>query len=122
MYGIQSSFPGTIHKVSNIGISVLLKFENKLDVVNSSHINFISKHPDKCKFAIIKLHKIYLAWSPVPKLFENCILYKNANFDNLVYYGKTRMCSHDAIAITTQIPCIPLVAIIKSAFGIALCE
>ena len=62
MYGIQSSFPA-IHKVSNIGIFVLLKFENKLDVVNS-HINFISKNHNKCKFALK-----FIKLGTVPKLF-----------------------------------------------------
>ena len=46
----QSSFP-VIHKVGNIDIFVLLKFGNKLDVV-ISHINFISKQYDKCKFVL----------------------------------------------------------------------
>ena len=45
----SSSFPA-IHKVDNVDIFVLLKSEKKLQVV-ISHINCISKHPDKCKFA-----------------------------------------------------------------------
>ena len=39
-----SSFP-VIHKVGNVGIFVLLKFENKLDTV-FGHFNFNSKHHD----------------------------------------------------------------------------
>ena len=40
-----------LHKVGNIGIFVLSKFENKLDVL-ISNINFISKHNDKFKFTL----------------------------------------------------------------------
>ena len=47
---MHSSFP-VIHKVDNVGIFVLLKFENKLNVV-IVHTNFISKHHDKYKFAL----------------------------------------------------------------------
>ena len=46
-----------LHKVSNVGIFVLLKFENKLDIV-ISHINFISKHHDKCKCALKFVHLV----------------------------------------------------------------
>ena len=35
-----------MHKVGNIGISLLFKFENDLDIVNSL-INFISKEHGK---------------------------------------------------------------------------
>ena len=43
------SFP--INKICNVDIFVLLKFENKLDVITID-INFISKHVDKLKFAL----------------------------------------------------------------------
>ena len=59
----HSSFP-VIHKVGNVGIFVLLKFENKLNR-EISHFNFISKHYDKCKFA---LKLIWLI--PVSNLFQ----------------------------------------------------
>ena len=39
-----------IHKVGNVGIFVLLKFENKLNAT-ISHINIILKYHHKCKFA-----------------------------------------------------------------------
>ena len=45
---VQSSFP-VILKVGNVGIFVLLKFENKLDTV-ISHMNFNSIHHNKFKF------------------------------------------------------------------------
>ena len=44
------------HKVANVAIFVLLKFENKLDTV-VSHISFNSKHLDKIYICI----KIYSA-------------------------------------------------------------
>ena len=46
----HSSFPVT-HKVDNIGIFVLLKFENKLDI-EINPFNFNSKHYDKCPFSL----------------------------------------------------------------------
>ena len=46
----NSSFPVT-NKVGNIGIFVLLKFENKLDI-EINPFNFNSKHYDKCQFSL----------------------------------------------------------------------
>ena len=40
------------HKVGNVGIYVLLKFESKIDR-EINHFNYNSKHYDKCKFAFI---------------------------------------------------------------------
>ena len=44
-----SSFP-VIHKVSNVDIFVLLKFESK-SIATIIHMNFISEHHDKCKLS-----------------------------------------------------------------------
>ena len=41
-----------MHQVDNVGIFVLLKFENKLDAT-VSHTNIILKYHDECKFALI---------------------------------------------------------------------
>ena len=46
----QSSFP-KIHKVDNVGIFVLLQFENKLNG-GINYFNISSKYHDKCKFAL----------------------------------------------------------------------
>ena len=46
----HSSFP-TIHTVGNIGIFVLLKFEDMLDR-KVNHFNFNSKYQNKCKLAL----------------------------------------------------------------------
>ena len=51
----HSSFP-VIHKVGNIGIFVLLKFENKMER-EIIHLNYNSEHHDKCKF-VLKLIKL----------------------------------------------------------------
>ena len=47
---IYSSF-AVIRKIGNVGFYVLFTFENKVDIV-ISHINFNSKHYDKCKYAL----------------------------------------------------------------------
>ena len=70
-----------IHKVSNVGIFLLVKFENKMDR-EISHLNYNSKHMTNvnlllnwlfCQLFTIYLHKK---------------LYKIANIANFVYYGK----------------------------------
>ena len=81
---VKSSFP-VIHKVGNVLIFVLLKYENKLNVV-FSHITFISKHHGKRKFAI---NSFRLQQFPI---YSHQNLYKNDNFANFVYYEKTWIC------------------------------
>ena len=65
---IHPSFP-VAHKVNNVGIFVLFKFENSI-----RHFNFISKLYDRCKFALKLFH---LHRSKIPTL------------PTFVYYGKT---------------------------------
>ena len=80
MYITQSSCP-VIHKFRYAGIFILVIFENKLDVV-ISHINFILKHHDKCKFALKLINSQFISIRSYTK---------NANIANFVYYGKTRL-------------------------------
>ena len=47
---IESSFP-VIHEIWNVGIFVLLKFENMLNG-QINYFNFNSEHHDKCKFSL----------------------------------------------------------------------
>ena len=80
---LHMSFP-VRHKVGNVGMFVLLKFQNKLDR-ELSHFNLNSKHHDKCKFT---LKLIWLL--TVSNLFILEIVQKR-QCCQFVYYGKTRL-------------------------------
>ena len=62
------SFP-VIHKVGNVGIFVLLKFENKLDAVISDFI-FNSMHPDKLKFALKFIQPVIIPYLSPSKVVQ----------------------------------------------------
>ena len=63
---------------------VLLEFKNKFDAF-TSHINFISKHYDKCKFALNFIQHV-----TIPNLFSLEVA-QNASIGIFMYYRKTRM-------------------------------
>ena len=75
-----------IHKVGNVDIFLLLKFENKI-AREICHSDYNSKHYDKCKFDL-KLIKFLT----VSNLFPLEVVPKCQHFiSNFVYYGKTRL-------------------------------
>ena len=67
MYFFNLSFP-VAHKVNNVGIFVLFKFENSI-----KHFNFISKPYDRCKFAL-KLFHLHCTKMPTLSTFVYYIL------------------------------------------------
>ena len=77
----HASFP-VRHKIDNIGIFVLLKYENKLDNI-AHHWNYHSKNYDKCKF-LLKLIQVeaisnffpFRSCTKIPALAILCITEK----------------------------------------------
>ena len=99
----QRSSLTVVHKVGNIGISELLKYENiswihyRCTMINN--FSFHSKHHDKCKF-LLKLIQL----ATISNLFPSeVVLYKNTNFANSVYFRKTR--TNEIIFAITVHPC-----------------
>ena len=78
----HSSFPVT-HKVGNVGIFVLLKFENKSDA-SISHIYIILEHRDKCKLVgkfiqfLINANSIPLEIVQKWQHCQLCVLWENS--------------------------------------------
>ena len=73
---IQSSFP-EIHKLGNVGIFVLLKFENTLPVV-ISHMHLFHKFALKITQLVTMPNLIYFQQK----------LYSNVKIANFLYYSK----------------------------------
>ena len=76
---LLSSFP-IIHKVCNVGIFVLLIFENKMNR-EINDFNYISKHYGKCRSAL-KLIRLLTVYNLFP-----LEVVQNANFGNFMYCG-----------------------------------
>ena len=89
---MHSSFQ-VIHKVGNVGIFVLFKFENTL-IREIKYFNFNSKHHDKCEFSLK-----FIWVSTVSNLFPLEVIQK-VNIANFVFYGKTQLKSHSKLSCT----------------------
>ena len=62
-----------MHRVNNVGVFVLLKFQNKMDR-EISDLNYISKNYDKCKSAL-KLIRFLTVYNLFPlEVVQNCEL------------------------------------------------